>query len=110
MRGTKEHSHRIESTLAALALALAAPLAAVLPALPQDMLRYLDLNSEAFTRADMTRTEIEAALAVPAGTVDLSGKRLNGLDLSGLDLRRATLQSARLNRTRLAGANLDGVN
>src|SRR6266851_5609152 len=50
----------------------------------QDLLRFLDLKSDDFTKADMTRGEIEAALADagPAGLVDLSGKRLNGLDLS----------------------------
>ena len=77
----------------------------------QDLLRFLDLNSDDFTKADMTRGEIAAALADagPTGLLDLSGKRLNGLDLSGLDLRRAKLQAARLNRANLAGANLDGV-
>ena len=76
----------------------------------QDMLRYLDLKSDDFTKAEMTRAEIEAALASdPDKLVDLSGKRLNGIDLSGLDLRRVKFQSARLNRANLAGANLDGV-
>src|SRR5262245_62009859 len=92
--------------------AFALLVAATLPAAPQDMLRFLDLRSEEFTKADMTRAEIEAALAAKGanGTVDLSAKRLNGLDLSGLDLRRVRLQSARLMRANLAGANLDGVN
>ena len=89
-----------KAVLAALVLALS-PAAA-----PQDMLQFLDLKSEEFSKADMTRSEIEAALAAaePNGTVNLSGKRLNGLDLSGLDLRRAKLQSARLNAARLVGA------
>ena len=50
---------RMRAFLAASALALAgAPAAA-----PQDMLRFLDLASEEFTKADMTRAEVEAALA-----------------------------------------------
>ena len=80
-------------------------------ALAQDMIQYLDLKSDDFTKADMTRGDIEAALAAagPSGIVDLTGKRLNGLDLSGLDLRRVRLQAARLNGARLAGTNLEGV-
>src|SRR5688572_17112958 len=94
------------ATLAA-ALACAHPHAVA----AQDMLRFLDLKSDEFTKADMTRSEIEAALAKvgPDGVVDLSGRRLNGVDLSGLDLRRTKLQAARLNRANLAGCNLDGV-
>ncbi|MGB8638137.1 MAG: pentapeptide repeat-containing protein, partial [Pseudolabrys sp.] len=77
----------------------------------QDMLRFLDLKSDDFTKAEMTRTEIEAALvaADPATLLDLSGRRLNGLDLSGMDLRRTNLRATRLNRANLAGANLGGV-
>src|SRR6476659_1789440 len=88
-----------------VALALFAPAAA------QDLFRYLDLTSEEFSQAEMTRAQIEAALAAagPTGIVDLSARRLNGLDLSALDLRRTKLQAARLNNAKLAGANLDGV-
>src|ERR1700755_609416 len=93
---------------------LAAPvIACAMPpmAAAQDMLRFVDLNSDDFTKADMTRTEIEAALSAidPTTILDLSGRRLNVLDLSGLDLRRTKLQAARLNRANLAGANLDDV-
>ena len=65
-------------------------------ALAQDMIQYLDLKSDDFTKADMTRGDIEAALAAagPSGIVDLTGKRLNGLDLSGLDLRRCLLYTS----------------
>ena len=74
----------------------------------QDMTQYLDLNSEEFTRADMTRADIEAAIAKleTGAVVDLSGKRLNKLDLSGMDLRRVKLQSSRLNGANLKGADL----
>src|SRR5688572_18693622 len=77
----------------------------------QDMLRYLDLKSDDFTKADMTRSEIEAALAAADSTkpADFSARRLNGLDLSGLNFKGAKLQATRLNRANLAGANLDGA-
>ena len=60
----------------------------------QDMLDQVDLGSPAFTMAEMTRGEIEAAIAklAPEDTLDLSNKSLNGLDLSGIDLRRTNLQ------------------
>lgn len=56
----------------------------------------LDVTSDAFTKATMTRSELEAAIAkLPAGeTLDLTGKSLNGLDLSGMDLRRTKLRPA----------------
>jgi uncharacterized protein YjbI with pentapeptide repeats len=78
--------------------------------LAQDM-TGLDTTSDAFTKAEMTRLEIESAIAkLPVGgTLDLSGKSLNGLDLSGLDLRHVKLQSARINNANLRGANLGGV-
>lgn len=81
------------------------------PVRAQDMTRYLDLSSDEFTKADMTRADIEQALAaLPSGkTLDLSGKRLNTLDLSGMDLTRTKLQSTRLNGAKLSGAKLDGV-
>src|SRR5262245_1361315 len=69
----------IRSWAAALLAALIAT-----PAAAQDMLRYLDLKSEEFSKADLSRAEVEAALAAagPTGVVDLTGRRLNGLDLS----------------------------
>ncbi len=81
------------------------------PAAAQDMVNALDLTSDDFTKADMSRADIEAGLAkLKAGeTLDLSGKRLNGLDLSGLDLTRTRLQAARLNNANLKDAKLDGV-
>src|SRR5689334_483636 len=86
----------------AVLLGTLALVSAAAPTLAQDMLRYLDLKSEEFTKADVTRAEIEAALAAagPSGRVDLSGKRLNGLDLSALDLRRTKLQATRLNHAK----------
>ena len=78
--------------------------------LAQDMMG-LDVTSDAFTKSEMTRTDIERALAdlAPGAVLDLSGRSLNGLDLSGLDLRRTKLQSARINKVNLKGANLEGV-
>ena len=77
-------------------IVLATLLAATVPPLAaaQEMLRYFDLKSDEFTKADMTRIEVEAALAAanPARPADLSARRLNGLDLSGLDFRRAKLR------------------
>ena len=54
----------------------------------QDLWQYIDLNSDAFTKADMTRADVEAAItAAGSAPVDLSGKQLNRLDLSGIDAR-----------------------
>jgi len=76
----------------------------------QDM-TGLDVTSDAFTKSEMSRADIESAISrLPAGGIlDLSGKSLNGLDLSGLDLRRVKLQSARINNVNFKGANLEGV-
>jgi BTB/POZ domain-containing protein KCTD9 len=76
-----------------------------------EMIDQLDLKSPEFTKADMTREDVLAAIAAAGATgiADLSGKRLNGLDLSGLDLRKLKLQSARINDAKFVGSNLDGV-
>ena len=76
----------------------------------QDM-TGLDVTSDAFTKSQMSRSDIESAISnLPAGAIlDLSGKSLNGLDLSGLDLHRVKLQSARINNVNFKGANLEGV-
>ena len=98
--------------LATAAFAAAFLLAgSVLALQAQDMIDQLDLKSDEFTKADVTRDDIVAAIAAtPDGSLaDFSGKRLNGLDLSGLDLRKLRLQSTRINGAKLAGANLDGV-
>lgn len=96
--------------LLSAAMVIVMPL--VHPAFAQDMLDMVDLKSEAFTKTEMSRAEIEAALAnlKEGETLDLTGKSLNGLDLSGMDLRRTVLQSARLMMVNLKGANLEGVN
>jgi uncharacterized protein YjbI with pentapeptide repeats len=76
----------------------------------QDMLQYLDLNSPDMTRAETTRSDVEAMIKGSQGkALDLSGKRLSGLDLSGLDLTGANLSSTRLNNTNFAKARLDGA-
>ena len=77
---------------------LSAVIAGIVPAAAQDMLDMVDLTSDQFTKAEMSRADIEAGLAKLADgqKLDLTGKALNGLDLSGLDLRRTVLQSARL--------------
>ena len=61
-------SHWLKATLSAAMFVCAMPGAAA----AQDMLRFLDLKSDDFTKAEMTRTEIEAALAAagPATRVD----------------------------------------
>ncbi len=84
-------TYRLLAVLALMA-GLGAP-----PASAQNMLDMADLTSDQFTKAEMTRADIEAALAkLPAGeTLDLFGKALNNLDLSGMDLRRVNLQAAR---------------
>ena len=63
----------------------------------QDMMRHLDLSSPDMVSAEMTRVEVEAALAMAtvAAPADFTGKRLSGLDLSGLDLSRAIFRAAR---------------
>src|SRR5262245_65641213 len=78
---------------ALFSLALAGP-----PAPAQEMLRYLDLKSEEFTKADVSRAEIEAALAAagPTGLVDLTGRRRNGPDPAALALRRTELHDPRV--------------
>lgn len=77
----------------------------------QGMLDMVDLQSDAFTKSEMSRADIEAGLAKlkEGEKLNLFAKALNGLDLSGLDLRRTNLQAARLNGTNLKGANLEGV-
>ncbi len=77
----------------------------------QDMTQYLDLGSDEFTKAELSRADIAAMIATrkPGERIDLSAKRLNRLDLSGLDLTGANLQSARLNGTDLHKAKLDGA-
>ena len=85
-------------------------LAGVSPSYAQDMMG-LDVTSDAFTKSEMTRPDIEAGIAAlaPNAVLDLSGKSLNGLDLSGMDLRRTKLQSARINKVNFKGSNLEGV-
>ena len=93
-----------------IALGLALAFGSAVPTRAQDLLQHLDLNSDEFTKSDMTRAEIEAAIAAAgAGVVDLFGKRLNGLDLSGLDLRKAILKAAYINGTNFTDSNLDGA-
>lgn len=103
----------VRGAVAAIAVAVSGLIAMPPSAVrAQDMLQQLDLNSPAFTKAEMTRADIEAALAKlkPGDTLDLSGKLLNGLDLTDMDLTRTRLQAAKLNNAKLSGAKFDGVN
>ena len=94
--------------LAIVSAALMLPAGA---AYAQDMIDQLDLKSDEFKKADVTREAVLAAIAAAGadGVADFSGQRLNGLDLSGLDLRRLKLQSTRINGAKFVGSNLDGV-
>lgn len=87
--------------------------ALVLPpaASAQDLSQFIDQTTDDFTKAEMSRSDIEAALAaLPAGGVlDLSGKRLNKLDFSGMDLTRTKLTSARINGCNFRAANVSAV-
>lgn len=76
-----------------------------------DMLQGVDLDQPAYSQAELSRTDLEAALKAraPGAAPDLSGRSLNGLDLSGLDLSGVNFRAARLNKARLAGARLDGA-
>jgi uncharacterized protein YjbI with pentapeptide repeats len=83
----------------------AAALAFAPAAKAQDMTHNVDLSSPMYTMAEMTRADIEKALA-SGEKPDLSGKSLNGLDLSGLDLSGVNFRAARVNKTKFAGAKL----
>jgi uncharacterized protein YjbI with pentapeptide repeats len=48
------------------------------------------------TSAEMTRAEVETALA--SHETDFTGKKLSGLDLSGLNLSGVQFREARLNK------------
>ena len=89
---------------AALSLGLLA-----VTAMAQDMMRGVDLSSADMVSSEMTRGQVEGALAITTANApaDFSGKRLSSLDLSGLDLSGAIFRAARLNKTKLAGAKLD---
>ena len=94
------------ATLCLATLVLQAPLHA------QDMLRGIDLTQPAYSQAELSRADIEKAIAdrAPGGALDFSNKSLNGLDLSGLDFSHANFHAARLNKTNLSHTNLDGAN
>jgi uncharacterized protein YjbI with pentapeptide repeats len=81
------------------------------PLQAQDMLQGVDLAQPAYSQAELSRVDIEKAIAGrPAGAIlDFSGKSLNGLDLSQLDLSGANFRAARLNHANLRGARLDGA-
>jgi uncharacterized protein YjbI with pentapeptide repeats len=84
---------------------------AAVPAVHAQDMTGLNITSDDFTKAEMSRSDVEAGIAAlaPGKVLDLSGKSLNGLDLSAMDLRRVKLQSARINKTNFKGANLEGV-
>ena len=74
----------------------------------QDMMSGVDLSSPDMVSAEMTRGEVEGALAMTTANApaDFTGKRLSGLDLSGLDLSGAIFRAARLNKTKLARSSI----
>ena len=53
----------------------------------QSMLDMVDLQSDAFTKSEMSRADIDAGLAKlkDGEKLNLFAKALNGLDLSGMD-------------------------
>ncbi|WP_374546826.1 pentapeptide repeat-containing protein, partial [Rhodoblastus sp.] len=102
----KKHPIRAMALAGAAALCLGA---SQRPAWPQGMLSGVDLTSSAFTKADLSRADVEAMIKQGGGALDLSDKSLNGLDLSNLNLSGANLRGARLNRAKLAGADLHGA-
>jgi uncharacterized protein YjbI with pentapeptide repeats len=64
-----------------------------------------------FAADHWSRQQLEAAVsAVPAGTIDLSGKDLSGDDLTGFDLSGAKLANANLGGVNLHGVKLVGAN
>ena len=52
-----------QNQLLNIALGLVIAFGSAVPTKAQDMLQYIDLNSDEFTKSDMTRAEIEAAIA-----------------------------------------------
>ena len=83
----------LKSIVASFVACLLLASAVFVPARAQDLWQYIDLNSDAFTKADVSRADVETAIkaAGAAGGVDFSGKQLNRLDLSGLDLHGANV-------------------
>ena len=73
----------------------------------QDTMRHLDLASPDMVSAEMTRADVEAALA--SRQTDFTGKRLSGLDLSGLDLTGVGMHTGHL-RTCAMGAMVPSRN
>src|SRR6202008_4097731 len=67
-----------------------------IPGTSKEMLRPVDLPSPEMASAEMTRPDVEAAIASATSLkpADLAGKKLSGLDLSGLDLSGAILRGA----------------
>lgn len=99
-------SIRLVAYAGAVACALAG-FTAFGPLKAQDTMEGLDLNSPKYTKAEMTRAQIEEQ--IKSGHKDFTDKSLNGLDLSGMDLSGAIFRAARLDKTKLAGARLQGA-
>lgn len=76
--------------------------------LAQDTTQGLNLTSPRYSKAEMTRAQIEAQLK--SGNKNFYDKSLNGLDLSGMNLSGANFREARLDKTKFAGAHLQGAN
>src|SRR4029077_19774216 len=60
---TNRGSVAMREPLAAVLFGLSCLAGTIHPAGAQDMMRYLDLTSPAMTQAEMTRSEVQAALA-----------------------------------------------
>jgi uncharacterized protein YjbI with pentapeptide repeats len=92
-------------------------LAAGVPAAAQGMMQHVDLASPEMTSAEMTRADVEAAIASATShqPVDFSGAVLTGANLGAdmknqsMGLMRAVLKSSNLERAILRDADLSRV-
>ena len=70
--------------IAAASMVLAITTLSTSPAaVAQDLTQFLDLKSDEFTKADLSRADIEAMITgrTEGQAIDLSARRLNKLDL-----------------------------
>lgn len=100
----------IKARLIAIVTAVAAACAAV-PSRAQDM-TGLDVTSDAFTKSEMTRSQIEKAISElrPGELLDLEGVVLDQAWALKSDWSGATLKKSSLFATQFGGSKLDGAN